>query len=145
MAEQDGRLDAAFGGTTAAMTSALRVALREEGTFLDENIVDLGTGQRTVAKVPIELFPPSATLPAQRGAGIGAGAYAYYPSADVVLPYLPDPLAIGVSLTGYDFTGSEVFHQLAPFTGDWPELALASRERAPARRPEAQRRGERSR
>jgi hypothetical protein len=121
MAEQEGRLDAAFGGTPAAMTSALRVALREEGTFLDEQVVDITTGQKTIAQAPIELFPPSATLPAQRGAGLPQGAYAYYPASEIVLPYLPDPLAVGVSLAGYDFTGAEVFHERADFDGDWPE------------------------
>ena len=35
MAEFDSRLDAAMGGTNAQMNSALRTALREEGTFLD--------------------------------------------------------------------------------------------------------------
>ena len=32
MAEQDGRFDAAFGGTPAQMTAALRVALRSTST-----------------------------------------------------------------------------------------------------------------
>jgi hypothetical protein len=122
MAEQDGRLDDAFGGSPAAVTAALRTALREEGTFLDEQIVDIATGQKTVAQAPVDLFPPSATLPAERGAGLPQGSYAYYPAADVLLPYLPDPLAIGVSLTGYDFTGAEVFHERADFGGSWPEL-----------------------
>ena len=40
----------------------------------------------------------------------------------MLLPYLPDPLAIGVSLTGYDFTGAEVFHERAHFADAWPEL-----------------------
>jgi hypothetical protein len=122
MAEQDGRLEGAFGGPPAAITEALRTALREEGTFLDEQIVDIATGQKTIAQTPIELFPASAALPAERGAGLPQGAYTYHPSAEVLLPYLPDPLAIGVSLTGYDFTGAEVFHQRVEFDGDWPEL-----------------------
>jgi hypothetical protein len=123
MAEQDGRFDAAFGGAPAQVTAALRVALREEGTFLDETIVDLTTGQKTVAQAPISLFPPGATLPPVRGAGLPNGAYAFYPDPNVILPYLPDPLAIGVSLTGYDFTGAEVFHRVANFPGSWPTLA----------------------
>jgi len=122
MAEQDGLLDAAFGGPPAAMTAALRIALREEGTFLDEQIVDITTGQKTIAQTSIALFPASATLPEQRGAGLAQGAYAYYPEPGVVLPYLPDPLAVGVALTGYDFTGAEVFHEQANFDEAWPEL-----------------------
>lgn len=123
MAEQHGRLEDAFGGTPDDMTTALRIALREEGTFLDETIVDIATGQKTVAQSAISLFPPSAALPAQRGAPLGQGAYAYYPDPTVVLPFLPDPLAVGVSLTGYDFTDAEVFHARARFPGGWPELA----------------------
>jgi hypothetical protein len=122
MAEQEGRFETAFGTTPAAAKNALREALREEGTFLDERIVDLATGQKTIAQAPISLFPPSTTLPAARGAGLPGGAYAFYPEPDVLLPYLPDPLAIGVSLTGYDFTGVEVFHERATFSGGWPAL-----------------------
>jgi hypothetical protein len=123
MAEQHGRFDAAFGGTPAQATSALRVALREEGTFLDPLIVDIATGQKTVAQKTIKLFPPSTAMPPRRGAGLPDGAYAFYPDPSVILPYLPDPLAVGVSLTGYDFTDTEVFHIVVPFPNGWPSLA----------------------
>jgi len=123
MAEQDGRFESAFGGTSAQMTAALRVALREEGTFLDEEIVNITTGQKTISQATIALHPPGTTLPDQRGGGLPEGAYAFYPDAKVALPYLPDPMAIAVALTGYDFTGAEVFHEIAKFPGDWPALA----------------------
>ena len=122
MAEQDSRFDPAFGGTPAQATTQLRVALREEGTFLDPAIVDTMTGQKTIAQAAIKLFPPGTPMPPTRGAGLPGGACAFYPDPDVFLPYLPDPLAIGVSLTGYDFTGAEVFHQVAKFSGAWPAL-----------------------
>jgi hypothetical protein len=122
MAEQHGRFDTAFGGSAAQMTAALRMALREEGTFLDETIVNLTTGQKTIAQSTISLHPPGTSLPANRGDGLPGGAYAFYPDAEVLLPYLPDPLATSVSLTGYDYTGTEVFHQVAEFPGDWPAL-----------------------
>lgn len=122
MAEQHGMLEAAFGGSPSGVTDALRVSLKEEGTFLDEAIIDLATGQKSVAQTTISLHPPGAALPAERGAGLPGGAYAFYPDEDVMLPYLPDPLAVGVSLTGYDFTGAEVFHEVALFPGNWPEL-----------------------
>ena len=123
MAEQDGRFDTAFGGAPAQMTSALRVALREEGTFLDADVIDLTTGQTTVAQVTISLHPPGTTLPPKRGDGLPGGAYAYYSDAEVLLPYLPDLLPIGVSLVGYDLASAEVFHEVAKFPGDWPALA----------------------
>ena len=122
MAEQDSHFDAAFGGTPAQATAALRVALREEGTFLDPMIVDTTTGQKTIAQATIKLFPAGTPMPPTRGAGLPGGAYAFYPDPAVVLPYLPDPLAIGVSLSGYDFTGAEVFHHIAKFSGSWPAL-----------------------
>jgi peptidoglycan hydrolase-like protein with peptidoglycan-binding domain len=122
MAEQAGLLDAAFGGSPAAMTAALRTALREEGTFLDPMVVNVATGQRTVSQSTIQFVPPGTPLPSQRGAGLPEGAYAFYPDASVVLPYLPDPFAIGVSLTGYDYSGNVVLHQVARFGGAWPSL-----------------------
>ncbi len=123
MAEQDGRFEGAFGGTPAQVTAALRVALREEGTYLDQKIVDITTGQKTINQAAIALQPPGTLLPANRGDGLPGGAYAYYPDPSVLLPYLPDPLAVGVSLTGYDHTGAEVLHHVAFFQGAWPELA----------------------
>jgi hypothetical protein len=123
MAEQDGRFEVAFGGTPAQVTTALRVALREEGTYLDETIVDTATGQKTINQSAIALHPQGTLFPANRGDGLPGGAYAYYPDPSVLLPYLPDPLAVGVSVTGYDHTGAEVFHHVAPFQGNWPELA----------------------
>ena len=124
MAEQDGRFESAFGGTAAQVTVALRTALREEGTFLDEDIVDTATGQKTINQTTIEVFSQdgSVGLPANRGDGLPDGAYAYYPDENVLLPYLPDPLAIGLSLVGFDHARNEVFHKIVPFSGDWPEL-----------------------
>jgi hypothetical protein len=121
MAEQDGRFEVAFGGTASQATAALRVALREAGTFLDPTIVDTATGQKTVAQSTISTFPAGTPLPAH-GQPLPNGAYAFHPDADVVLPYLADPLAVGVALTGFDHTGSEVFHVEAPFSGTWPGM-----------------------
>lgn len=123
MAEQDGRFESAFGGSPAQATAALRLSLREEGTFLDPLIIDPAKGQKTIPQSMISLFPAGTSLPKDRGGGLPRGAYAFFPNAEVVLPYLPDPLAIGVSLTGYDYTGTEVFHQWARFPGAWPTLA----------------------
>ena len=132
MAEQDSRFEPAFGGTPAAMNDALRLALREEGTFLDTGIVDTATGVKSIPQTTIVPHPAGATLPAQpedRGTGLTggdpalAGAYAFYPDEAVKLPYLPDPLAIGVRLVGFDYAGAELFSVPAPFNGAWPDLA----------------------
>ena len=139
-AEEHGMFDAAFGSTPALMTEQLRVALKEDGTFLDEAIVDTTTGKRTIPQSTISLNPPGASLPMNRGDGIegpdpsdaksGHGAYAFYPDTELLLPYLPDPMAAGVSLTGFDLAGKEVFHLVVPFEGSgiagetptWPHL-----------------------
>jgi len=118
MAEQHGRFEGAFGANSTNMNTALRLALREEGTFLDATIIDPATGKKTIAQSTIATFPAGATLPTTRGTGLGSaetGAYAYYPDPTVVVPYLPDPLAIGVSLTAFDHTGAEKIHLVALF------------------------------
>ena len=121
MAEQLGAFEAAFGPGGGA-AAALRVALREEGTFLDPLIVDTATGQKTIPQPGQELYPASPGLPQERGAGLARGQYAYFTGDMVLLPYLPDPLARGVAVTGYDQSGAEVFHQEAGFSGKWPDL-----------------------
>lgn len=135
MAERDGMFDFALGGSPADMTAALRLALREEGTFLDRRIIDPATGKADQDQGEIKFHPPHATFPARRGGPLRKlddsqqpidadvpGAYTFYPEAALQLPYLPDPQAIGVSLTGHDFAGNEIVHQVALFPGDWPLL-----------------------
>jgi hypothetical protein len=122
MAELLERFEPAFGSTAAAATAALRVALREEGTFLDPLIVDIQTGKKTIPQVGQTLHPTSASLPAVRGAGLAPGEYVHFTGGSVLLPYLPDPLAVGVAITGFDVFGNEVFHETADFDGDWPAL-----------------------
>ncbi|HSK51301.1 MAG TPA: hypothetical protein VLA44_00995 [Clostridia bacterium] len=132
MAEYDGKFDPGMTGSATQVTGALRVALREEGTFLDPKIVDTGTGLKTVDQSTISVHPPGTSVPTVRGSGLSGaeddpdkkvgGAYAYYPDGAVVLPYLPDPMAIGIAIVGYDHAGSEVFHHIQLFAGKWPAL-----------------------
>jgi hypothetical protein len=122
LAELLGRLDAGFGASPAEATAALRVALREEGTFLDQRIVDLSTGQKTIAQLGLTLFPPGASFPLHRGDGLQSGTYVLFMGDTVLLPYLPDPFAIGVALTAFDRAGNEAFHTTGVFDGTWPEL-----------------------
>jgi hypothetical protein len=122
MAEQMECFEDAFGGTPAEATAALRVALREEGTFLDPLVVDIATGKKSIAQIGQTLHPTGSTLPTERGAGLDSGSYVYFTGDAVVLPYLPDPLAVGVAITGFDIYGNESFHETALFGGAWPEL-----------------------
>ncbi len=122
MAELLGRFDAAFGGSPADAIAALRVALREEGTFLDEKIVDLATGRKTIPQLDQAVHPPGVTLPTQRGQGLKPGAYVLFTGDAVLLPYLPDPMAVGVAVTAFDVFGNEAFHLPVEFPSSWPEL-----------------------
>lgn len=126
MAEQDARLEDAFGGSKEQMATQLRVALREGGTFLDPTIVDTATGKKTIAQSTIVTHPSGLALPteATRGDGLGSdhpGAYAYYPDDKVVLPYLPDPLADGIALVLYDSAGN-TFRHIQRFEAEWLQL-----------------------
>ena len=132
MAELDGRFEDAFAGGPTEMNNALRLALREEGTFLDEKFIKISTGKKDEKQSKIEVFPPGAKLPApdHRGGGFEpvnpadpkpTGAYAWYPDKAVKLPYLPDPLAIGAALIGFDFDGTNELYVPAPYPAGWPE------------------------
>ena len=132
MAEFDGKFDTQMRGTGAQVTSALRTALREEGTFLDLTIVDTATGKKTVNQKTISTHPAGTKVPTERGTGLSgdvenfddkiAGAYAYYPDPSLELPYLPDPMSIGIAVVGYDVTGAEVMSKIQPFPGSWHKL-----------------------
>jgi hypothetical protein len=132
MAEFDGQFDKQMRGNATQVRSALRTALREEGTFLDPKIVDTASGLKTVDQTTISVYPPGAKVPAVRGSGLSgdepnpdkklAGAYAFHPDSKVILPYLPDPMAIGIAVVGYDVTGAEVVSATCEFPGSWPQL-----------------------
>ena len=135
MAEFDGKFDTQMRGSAAQVRSALRTALREEGTFLDPLIVNTTSGLKTDAQTTISVHPSGpngAKVPTTRGTGLSGdesdfdkkipGAYAYHPDKEVLLPYLPDPMAIGVALVGYDVTGAEVLSKTQEFPGSWEKL-----------------------
>jgi hypothetical protein len=121
MAELHGRFDAAFGDAAPGDTdAALRIALREEGSFLDHEVVDPSSGN-LIPQPGIEIHPSMAPWPTQ-GDDLGSDHVLLFTDDSVILPYLPDPLAIGVALTGYDLAGAEILHVEAPFPGSWPDL-----------------------
>ena len=80
--------------------------------------------------------PRRPRLPAERGAACPAAPTPSIPHRTVVLPYLPDPLAIGVSLTGYDHTGARCSTRSRRFAGSVARAAAvpAAAFRRPARR-----------
>lgn len=83
---------------------AMLAARREAGTFLDTEIPRLdGPGQEPVAGIRLEdpTHPTDPadlkTLPLNRGDALAPGQYVVHDADEVALPYLPDPLARGVS------------------------------------------------
>ena len=92
----------AFGsGDADAIRDALAVALRESGSFLDPTIADITNAGARIAQPGVEFHAsptaevPTATTPEdlQRGDPLTPGQYVIHDVDDLVVPYLPDPLA----------------------------------------------------
>lgn len=123
--ELHGKLDEGM-GPSGDPGSAYRLALKEEGTFLDTTVVNPATGSKDIdVSGDIELVnPDNLDIDDHRGAGLPQGVYLYRPGPDLKLPYLPDPLAAGVGL--YDLPGHPGETVAVPFKagpGGWWDLA----------------------
>ena len=135
-AEQYGRFDQAIGsGDATAQQRMLGWAMAEDGTFADVDRADLDDPPNRVPQPGIDLVHngtlPEApkTLPLARGETPTSGQYVIHDVDELALPYLPDPLAAGVSVVfaeaGRDRTiafpyGTEGF--TAAYQGDWPAV-----------------------
>ncbi|NYE19046.1 hypothetical protein [Microbacterium immunditiarum] len=111
-AEHHGAFDALVGdGSAAGLKTALGVALRENGALTDIDVADL---DNPGARIPVPgvslVHDPGVdpgdlvTLPLPQGESPPAGQYVVHDVDDMVVPYLPDPLARGVSLVFPDAT-----------------------------------------
>lgn len=137
--ERHGKFDDAFGpgATPADRRRALAISLRESGTFFDRSVADLTTPGNRVGVTGVELHhAPTADpdalvtldqIDADRGLAPGPGQYVVHDVDDLVVPYLPDPLAHGVAFV---FPDAGRDHRLdfpfavegvtLPFNGEWP-------------------------
>lgn len=103
---------------------AYRISVKEAGTFLDTELFDYSSGTH-VPVADIELVTPAACPPAlaktlpivPRGAELGPGQYVIHKGSSVKLPYLPDPLSLGMVVQGLDPAGPVA----VPFGGSWPD------------------------
>ncbi len=138
-AEYHGKFDELIGdGSAPGLKAALGVALRENGTLYDVDVADLDNpGARTPVSGVALVHDPGVdpgdlvTLPIPQGDAPPAGQYVVHDADDLETPYLPDPLARGVSLVFPDATtdpalpipfGIEGFtadYELDPVRG-WP-------------------------
>lgn len=92
MAETLGMLDASF-GTAAGFTATYAIARKEKGRLTDTAVIDTATGQ------PVPLADPAAVQVVATNPGSGDG-YVVHREDQLVLPYLPDPMARLAALCG---------------------------------------------
>ncbi|UQI46487.1 hypothetical protein M1P56_20105 [Streptomyces sp. HU2014] len=130
MAEQHGAYDNVFGPgkPDSVRRRFFAAARREAGSYLD-TVVRLAEnpdlthdlkafGQIRVAKHNVRDTEPLTELPVPRGAGLRPGEYVLHTADQLLLPYLPDVLARGVSLRG--LPGADP-NQTYDFPGPWPQ------------------------
>ena len=145
-AELHGMFDDAIGSTSATrQRRLLGIALLENGSFLDLDIADIHNPPARIAQPGVRLETQPGTPhadpvtlpllgpddPPQPGKSdhLPPGQYVVHDTPDLLLPYLPDPLARGVSFVfqeaGLDRAipfpfGTEGF--TARYRGKWPEV-----------------------
>ncbi len=136
-AELHGMFDAAIGtASEAAVRTALGVALRESGTFLDPTVADLANPGVRLPQPGIAFHSgPTAEAPAaatpqdlDRGDPLTPGQYVVHDTDELVVPYLPDALATGLSMVFPDAgSGHHLFGLFATegvnlrYRSAWPE------------------------
>jgi hypothetical protein len=137
--ELHGKFDIAIDDPTMQRT-LLAAALRDDGTLYDREIVSLDDPALTVPQPGVSLEAgPEIETPvtdltlfegANRGDVIPAGHYVMHDVDRMALPYLPDPLAVGVAMgmSGANI-GSPLFglfrteSTAARYQGEWPAPA----------------------
>ncbi len=135
-AELHGMFDLAIGATPdASHTRMLGWALRENGTFQDLDRADIDDPPNRVPQPNVDIVhvgtPTTAlkTLPLDVGEAPAPGQTIVHDVDDLGLPYLPDPMARGLSIVfteaGRDRAlpfpfGAEGF--TAAYGGNWPEI-----------------------
>lgn len=137
-AELHGAFEDAIGPakSAAAVRTALGIALREAGSFLDVTVADLDNpGARLPQPGVVFHVSPTADAPVVTdpaalpdGNPLSPGQYVAHDVDELVLPYLPDPLAEGVSLTFPDAGKDHRLRDLLAiegttlrYVGNWPE------------------------
>jgi hypothetical protein len=140
-AELLGRFDDAIGLPPGAGSAAYRAAFararREQGTLADTLVLDAADPHLTTPAAGIHLVPPLARdsefTPAALDASLAAltrgeapdpGFVIIHDTDQLALPYLPDPLAVGVALrfTGAGTAAGWAHLEVVSFNGAWPDL-----------------------
>lgn len=135
--ELHGLFDAALGSASpAAIKAAIAAALREAGTLIDTTVADLTTPGARIPQAGVGLVSgptadePATTAPGdvKRGDGLSRGQYVVHDVDALRIPYLPDPLADGVSFVFPDAEHASALSGVLavegtrlPYEGSWPE------------------------
>jgi hypothetical protein len=136
--EQFGAFDDAFGpgGGAGDVKAALAASLRESGTLFDTTIADLTAPGARVAQPGVGLHTtPTAETPTvvdpadlERGEPLTRGQYVVHDVDHLVVPYLPDPFAAGLSMVfpdagqGHTLQGLFAVESVRlDYRDDWPE------------------------
>lgn len=121
--EYHGMFDKAMGSADPSVIQKMfNMAAKEQGTFMDPRIIDIETGQRTInadglaivtpptVPTPRTQFPPDpwGAIPSppagvkywRPGDPLSPGQYVVHNTPKLLLPYLPDPIARGVTFRG---------------------------------------------
>jgi hypothetical protein len=133
-AELHGCFDSGIGSTSPSKhDAALAAAVRESGTFFDETVPRLDDITVEDDQVGIDMaYEPTVPakdriqLPIPLGEPVPPGVYVIHDTDQLQLPYLPDPLAQGISLVFPDAGTKTLEPRLrtqgftAAYKGSWP-------------------------
>ena len=121
-AERHGRFDTGPWTDASRRDALLNVVAKASGTLLDPLVVDVQTGQKTIPQPGLALVASDGSAPPALGSRtpgdpLPNGVYAVYNTDEIVVPYLPDPLARGVVFQNVPGTPGPL---LVPFDVTFP-------------------------
>jgi hypothetical protein len=133
-AEQDGRFDELMRSGDHARAYA--TALKERGNLFHTQIQDLNSPTDTIPQPGVELLATAGTTDPKSLEAIqhpevqpAEGQYIVHNVDQLVLPYLPDPMADGVALVFYEAGADHRFSDprvlqtvVVKYAGEWPEI-----------------------
>jgi hypothetical protein len=128
MAEKHGLFDVLFkqyaNGDADAAKLALWLGWKEQGTFLDRKVLNEISGmlEDVVGLVPIPAPGAAFQWPVSAGDTLPAKQYVTHTAAQLRLPYLPDPLAVGVLLQGIAADDQTQAVRFASGDAGWPDV-----------------------
>ncbi len=135
-AERHGRFDFAIGSQDKVQHQrAFQMALRESGTLLDVDVPDVNDPGLRHSQTGIALVNPNPSQAVdlakrKRDDDLPQGSYVVHDTDSLRVPWLPDPLATGVTLTFPDANADRAIRWplniesvTVPYAGSWPELA----------------------